>query len=236
MKCIEIEKNLDAFFDGELISSKEIESHLENCGSCQTSFANLQTISCTMKQNFTVSAPPLLGDKVLSAFQNYHDDKRREKVKTKQQTEKIGWFAIPRFAWATFLILFALGMISAFQIGKMSASEISVVMPEVQENKTSEQAEKTSLVKFIEVPVIQEKIVEVPVIKEKIIIKKIYVNGENTFENPRENQQSRENTALNEKKTDNKYLTPIELEGFQPVAKIKAQITKKSEVNINYEK
>lgn len=228
MNCIEIERNLDAFFDGEITSSKEIEAHLENCVSCQTSFANLQTISRAMKQNFAVSAPTLLGDKVMSAFQNYHEAKRREKVEKKQQTKKIGWFAIPRFAWAAILILFALGMISAFQIGKMSASEISVVMPEVQENINSNQIEnelntQKAEMKIVEVPVIREKIVEVPVIREKIFTKTVYVNRteKNTNVLP-----TKEDFALTNKIEDNKYLTRSNLEGFQPVSEMNLRVSK----------
>lgn len=240
MKCIEVEKKLDAFFDNEIVPSKEIEAHLENCVSCQTSFENLQTISRAMKQNFTFSAPPLLGEKVLSAFQNHHEDKRREKVEIKPQTEKIGWFGVPRFAFASALIVFALATISAFQIGRMSVGERIVMMPQVAENKSLANnpaiQENSNAVKIVEVPVIKEKMVEVPVIKEKIVTKKIYIKQESAFEDTDKSNKNEENTALNENKANNEYLTPIELEGFQPVAKIKARITKNSEVNINYEK
>ncbi len=237
MKCIEVEKHLDAFFDGEIVSSKEIEAHLENCVSCRISFENLGAIRRTLKQNFAVSAPSLLGEKVLSAFQNHHEAKRGEK---ERQTEKLGWFGIPRFAFAAALILFTLATISAFQIGRMSVGERIVMMPQVAENKSLANnpaiQENSNAVKIVEVPVIKEKMVEVPVIKEKIVTKKIYIKQESAFEDTDKSNKNEENTALNENKANNEYLTPIELEGFQPVAKIKARITKNSEVNINYEK
>ncbi len=233
MKCIEVEKKLDAFFDGEIVSPQEIESHLENCVSCRTTFENISAVRRTLKQNFKVSAPPLLGENVLSAFQNFHEAKRREKVETKQTTQKIGWFGIPRFAFAAALILFALATITAFQIGRMSASEIVVLMPEVQENsdlnqiKNEADARKTT-VKIVEVPVIREKIVEVPVIREKIVTQTIYVNKN---EKKEQNLPAKEDFALKNKIEDNKYLTRSNLEGFQPVSEMNLRISK--EVNQN---
>lgn len=234
MKCNDVKENLDALLDGEveIFQTEKIENHLENCVSCQTEFKNLQAVSRTLKQNLAVSAPAFLDAKILSEFASFHAAKRAEKPQEKSSKEKIGWFGIPRFAFATALVLFALTTFSAFQIGRMSAGEISLVMPQVQENPAVKQDEKSAAVKIVEVPVIREKIVEVPVIKEKIVTKKIYVNQEKAVENM---DKSKANTALNEKKANNEYLTPIELEGFQPVAKIKARITKKSEVNENYE-
>lgn len=234
MKCNEVKENLDALLDGEaaIFQTEKIENHLENCFSCQTEFKNLQMLSRTLKQNLPVSAPAFLDEKIFSEFENFHAAKRAEKPQEKSSKEKIGWFGIPRFAFAAALVLFTLATISAFQIGRMSASEISLVMPEVQENTAVKQDEKSMPVKIVEVPVIREKIVEVPVIKEKIVTKKIYINQENAVENE---DKSKVSTALNEMKANNEYLTPIELKGFQPVAKIKARITKKSEVNENYE-
>lgn len=231
MKCIEVEKNLDAFFDGEIASSKEIETHLENCVSCRTSFENLDAISNAMKQNFAVSAPLLLGEKVLSAFQNHHEAKRGENVESKPQTEKIGWFGIPRFAFAAAFLLLALGTISAFQIGRMSASEIIVEMPEVEENINSNQIEnelntQKATMKVIEVPVMREKIVEVPVIREKIVTKTVYVNKTEKTTNV---LPTKEDFALTNKIEDNKYLTRSNLEGFQLVSEMNLRVSK--EVN-----
>lgn len=240
MKCIDVEKKLDAFFDGEIVPSKEIETHLENCLSCRTSFENLGAISNAMKQNFVAPAPPLLGEKIFGAFQNHHAHKRLEKVETKQQTEKIGWFGIPRFALAAALVLFTLATISAFQIGRMSVGERIVMMPQMPENNastTAKSAESNSpkdkspvQIRYVEVPVIKEKIVEVPVIKEKIVTRLIYAAKD------KENDGSaiapaKKTSAMKSSVENNGYLTQINLREFQPVAEFSLKINK--EVNEN---
>lgn len=245
MKCINIEQKLNELLDGEIGLSEKatVEKHLESCDSCRNSFANMQIISGNMRQNLAVSAPSLLDEKVMNAFQNFQNEKLAEVPTEKSHTEKIGWFGIPKFAYAAALLLFGLVGITAFQIGKISASEVSIIMPQVQESKVLDNStnadfaenkqpnvENVATTKIIEVPIIKEKIVEVPVIKEKIVTKKIYVEEKNRVENT-----SKENTASNKKEDDNKYLTPFKLDGFQPVAKINPQITKENEENKNYE-
>lgn len=237
MKCIDTKENLDAFVDGEIeISLAEgIKRHLENCAACQAEFKSLQVINGSLKQNLRVSAPAFLDEKVLSAFKAFHEEKRVEKVREETQTEKIGWFGIQRFAFAATLILFALATISAFQIGKMSASEVSIVMPRIEENKalmTAEFAgsnpimdERSIPTKFIEVPIVREKIIKVPVIKEKIVTKTIYADKDK--ENKvRSNVPAKNNLALKNSVKDNEYLTQTNLKGFQPVSDFKLKITK----------
>ncbi len=235
MKCIEVEKNLDAFFDGEISQPKEIAAHLENCVSCQTIFENLGTMRRTLKQNFTVSAPSLLGVNMLSAFQNHHEAKRREKVETKQSTEKVGWFGIPRFAFAAALILFTLGIISAFQIGKMSVGERMVLVPQNQENLLTNESAKDKnpvQIKYVEVPVVQEKIVKVPVVREKIFTRIIYknINVEDTKKNDVKSgfpsSGKAENSAVSSRLKDNRYSTQVNLKNFQIVSDLKPKIIK----------
>ena len=118
----------------------------------------------------------------------------------------------------------------------MSASEVSIVMPQVQENKTSisdefaENVEKSTPAKIVEVPVIQEKIVKVPVIKEKVVIKTVYVNG-NKENEIRSTVPAKNGFALKNSVEDNGYLTQTNLKGFQPVSEFKLKISKKEKEN-----
>ena len=227
MKCINIQENLDALLDGEVEISKkrEIENHLETCASCQKEFEYLQAFSQSLKRNLAVSAPPFLDAKVFKQFDDFH----KEKASEKPRKEKIGWFGIPRFAFAAAFLLLALGMFSAFQIGKLSASEVVVAMPEVRENRNLEgkdlasKDEKTEVVKIVEVPVIKEKIVEVPVIKEKIVTKTVYINRDKKNE-IRPNSPSKNNMALKNSVKDNGYFTQTSLKDFQPVSEFKLRI------------
>lgn len=223
MKCINVEENFDALLDGEVsfLQKREIEKHLENCVSCQTEYENLQAIGGILKQNLAISAPSFLDEKVFSEFKNFHPEKSPK--------EKIGWFGIPRFAFTTAMILFVLATISAFQIGRMSASEISIVMPEVQENKTSNREKQTSI-KIVEVPVFREKIVEVPVIREKIVTKTIYVNR-NKEKETQPNVSAKNNFTLKSSVENNGYLTQTNLKDFQPVSEFKIKISKEEKEN-----
>lgn len=224
MKCADIKENLDAFADGEVgfTEEKKIENHLENCLSCKTEFANLQALGKSVKEILRVSAPASLDEKVLNDFQNFHDKKQTETSETK----KIGWFGIPRFAFAAGAVLFFLATISAFQIGRMSAGEISIVMPQVQEEQISppvkpddQTPEKNPApVKIVEVPVIKEKIVQIPVIKTKTV----YVVKENKPDNrPNTNDLAMKNSIEN-----NGYLTQTNLKDFQPVSEFKLKVSK----------
>lgn len=229
MKCIDVKENLDAFLDAEIETSrkKKIESHLEDCLLCRTEFESLQTVGDSLRQNLFAAAPPALDDKILSAFENFHSQKRN--VRAAEKREKIGWFGIPRFAFAAALALFALTAVSAFQIGRMSAGEISIVLPQEQEIRVLpdvEQAkdEKIAPVKIVEVPVIKEKIVEVPVIKTRTI----YVEKENKSV---PNAPAKDNFALKSSIEKNGYLTKTDLKDFQPVSEFKLKINKEDKLN-----
>lgn len=230
MKCINVKENLDALLDGEVevLQKREIENHLETCVSCQAEFENLQAISGILKRNSIISAPPFLDEKVFSQFDEFHAAKPKEKP----QKEKIGWFAIPHFAFAAAFLLFALGIVSAFQIGKMSASEISVVMPEIQESKNSvassnsdfaeNKESKAETTKIIEVPTIKEKIVKVPVIKEKIVTRIVYkekdkaIGKENNFSSNIPNK---------------KNIAQAEIDKYRIVSELKPRIIKTGDNN-----
>ncbi|MEO6590658.1 MAG: zf-HC2 domain-containing protein [Pyrinomonadaceae bacterium] len=232
MKCLDVKENLNTFFDDEIesIQKRRIENHLKECVSCQAEVRNLQSVSRALKGNLQIFAPLFLDEKVMNAFQTFHDKKRVEKI----ETNKIGWFGIPRFAFAAASILFVLGMFSAFQIGKMSAGEISVVMPQVQENqnlpiiKSSEneaaQDEKNVPVKIVETLVIREKIVKVPIIKTRTIT----VEKENKTA---QNMPAKDDLALKSSVVNNGYLTRTNLTNFQPVSELNLKINKEEKQN-----
>ncbi len=242
MKCTEVKQNLDAFFDGEIFSTQKdlIETHLENCGFCQTEFENLQSVRNVLKQSLPVSASAVLDERVMSAFQLFHNKQRASKVEEKTKTEKIGWFAVPRFVFASALVLFALATISAFQLGRMSADVASVKVPQIKEKNdlttsefagnNSEKEQDANQIKIVEVPVIREKIVKVPVIEEKIVIKTIYVTKDEENKS-RMNLSENNSLALKNSVENNGYLTQTDLKGFQPVSEINLKISKEVDNN-----
>lgn len=247
MKCIDVKENIDALLDGELETpqKRKIESHLESCAFCRTEFEHLSAVGTILKSATAISIPPTLDEKVLTAFRDLSDEKHCAKIGKFTETKKAGWFGIPRFAFAAALLLFALGITSAFQLGKMSGGEISVLMPEVQITDNSFDRSKADFaeniqpnnendapLKPVEVPVIREKIVKVPVYTEKIVTRTVYKKAETKTEGnfPQENFSSRnrqpKESKLSSRLKDNRYSTQLNLEGFQIIRELKPQIIK----------
>jgi hypothetical protein len=114
----------------------------------------------------------------------------------------------------------------------MPTTETANLPPQASEMRlpsksADEYANKTSgeqIVKFI----------EVPVVKEKVITRVIYVNKQPSKETLIKTDSSKSkahSVALNSSVNDNRYLTQINLKQFQPVAEMKVKITKKDENN-----
>lgn len=242
MDCINSKENLSEFLDGEMTSteSAEIKKHLETCFSCRENCENMRTVGEIVRRNFTISAPPLLDKKIMDAFQNFHSPKAVEKPK--ESKEKIGWFGFSPLAFAAASVLFILSIAAAFQIGRMSTVKADVptheaieniVLKPNEKNISDQDDEKIQTTKIVEVPVIRERLVKVPVIREKVVTKRIYINAENRSKNTNDNLPSEEKDVAGD--TKNKYLTPLELKDFQPIAKAKVKITKNKKEGENDE-
>jgi hypothetical protein len=232
---MEVKENIDALLlDGGISFSEkeEIASHLEACVSCRQEFKDFQAISKTIKQTFPIAAPAFLDDKVFNAFQNHHHKKDISEVAT------IGWFGIPKLAYATAFLLLALFSGFAFQLGRMSANgqteSISSSFKDIQNVVREDFNEKSTLdkndkqfveTKIVEVPVIKEKIIKVPVIKEKIITRTVYLTRDSSSKLAKKNN----NLTLNNSIKDGEFLTQTNLKGFQPVAEIKPKVSKEEE-------
>lgn len=228
MKCIDVKENLGAFIDDEVGISPvgEIEEHMASCVSCRTEGENLRTVSQGIRQIPRISAPAMLDRKVILAYQAFHDAKQRTVGAAEKPT--VGWFGIPRFVFAATLAFVVLTAVSAYQIGRISASENAVAARQTQGEQSLPATDfaNNNPAKIVEVPVIQEKIVRVPVTTEKIITKTIFV------EKKRENTVPKKNTlALKSSVENNGYLTTTNLKGFQPVSELKVTISKKENGN-----
>ena len=107
----------------------------------------------------------------------------------------------------------------------------SLTANQIAENNQTKD-ENPSLVKIVEVPVIQEKIIEIPVYKEKIVTRIIYKNGDRkTVNNAGKNDSvspvgASNNSILSSRLRDNRYSTQVNLSGFQLVSELKPQIIK----------
>lgn len=224
MKCIDVNALLTGGQDVSHVL--EIEKHLETCILCQAELKNVKAIGKTLKRALAISAPIHLDEKIMGAFKEFHSAKEPEKLDSEKE-EKSRWFGVPRFAFGTAVILFTLATVAAFQIGKMSASDVSVLMPQLQENKIDEFAQITPVSDEKSVPT---EIVEVPVIREKIVIRKVYITrGKEKAHRP--NLGAKSGLVLKNSVAENGYLTQTNLKGFQPVSEFKVRISKKEKGN-----
>lgn len=233
MKCTEVKENLDVLLDGEIGFSKRENtlSHLGNCESCKAEFESLQIIGRTMKRTLPITAPAVLDAKVFNAFVDHLA--RKQTVQSEEKREKVGWFGIPRFAFAGAFVLLALVSVLAFQLGKITASDVQISNLDVAETGKKENAlaqnkaaENPAEVKIIEIPVVREKVVKVPVIKEKIVTRTVYVEKKPTTQL---RISDRSDSALNNSINEKEFLTQTNLKDFQPVAELKPKILKKEE-------
>ena len=241
MKCIQVRENLEAFADDEIgfAERENIASHLANCESCSSEFEGLKSIGKAMKNTLPVSASASLDAKVFEAFENHNAGATAIAAEEKQ--EKIGWFGIPKLAFAVALLLLAMFSGFAFQLGRMSVGNAQENIAEkdkkaidVTKSKSSEfvatnkddskEKEQQVVTKIVEVPVVKEKIVKVPVVKEKIITRTIYVDRNRKVNKP--SLSGKDNLALNNSVKDGEFLTVTNLKDFQPVSKIKPKIIK----------
>ncbi|MEZ5427204.1 MAG: zf-HC2 domain-containing protein [Pyrinomonadaceae bacterium] len=234
MNCIETEKEFDALIDGELDPrlSREVEAHLEACVDCRTDFENLALISRTVKRTPAVAAPAGLDERVFRAFDAIHREKRPEPAETIRPAAKSFWFGIPRLVFASALVLFALSIISAFQLGRMSVG--GKADPADKNTAQSEKKATPPAERIVEVPVIREKIVEVPVVREKVITRTVFLEKRAEKEEPKktDNRPSvQKDLALKSSVAENGYLTQTDLSGFRPVSDVKTNIIKRNEEN-----
>jgi len=240
MKCVELEKQIDSFIDDELSPSlrNKVEFHLKECRLCGETLKRLQALRGILRKDISVSASSQLDGHVMEAFSRQH----AEKGQTKWWAVLAGQVVIPKPAAALALLMFAVFTGLAFQLGKMAATDIRSVLPITetvnQSPATSEpnlpsESVKESEDKTVNASVI--KFIEVPVIKEKIVTRVVYVNKplKETDSKVRSAKSKPGSFALNSSVNENRFSTQVNLKEFQPVAEMKTQIIKKDE---NYEK
>jgi hypothetical protein len=239
MKCAEFEKQIDFFIDDELGSSlaNDVELHMKECPACKKTSESLQTLRKLIRKDISVSSSSQLDGRVLEAFSRHHENKQKKNWRA----FVFGQIVIPRPAFALALLIFTVLTGLAFQVGKMTAKDVGTKTPiaetanlspqmsekNVSPNFVKESENKTSAAQVI-------KFIEVPVVKEKIITRYVFVNKQATKENTIKAGSAKlkpNNFPLNSSVNENRYLTQVDLKQFQPVAEMKVKITKKDENN-----
>ncbi len=220
MNCNETKENIEALLDDELDEAQKdaIEHHLWVCPDCRDLRERMSSLSSLLKVSQSDLPSAELDKRVMKSFRNHHASRH------------IWWghmifgaLVIPKPAFAVGLLLALAGLWTAFQIGKISSSTISMASPSIQtviEIPVEAPAEKTILT----------VIVEVPVVKEKIVTRTVFVREQKSNKNEKNktSADSRQNNLPLYSSTvaDNGYFTDVSLKGFEPSAEISAKIIK----------
>lgn len=236
MKCFEIEKHIDLLLDEELdsLQKQELKAHLSVCDDCRAELNLRQKTQSLLKIQPSILPASDFDKRMMQVFE--------AKLKAKPEKEK-SWFAaffsIPKPAFAFGLILFAFGLGLAFLFGRFSVSSPPQIVATSPVNTNSEP--KKDEPKMPELNPKQEdlasdsktrtiiKYVQVFVVKEKIVERIVYVNKPNQ-------KKGIENIDIKNPptiaKTDN-IASQFNLKDLQPVANVTYKIIRKGENNEN---
>jgi len=239
MNCQEVRLRLEAFHDraADAELSSRIAEHLEGCSSCDGALAQLRALRTLLLKSSIPAPSATLARGLMEAFHQEH----------KQTAKTIPWWrkafgssiTVPAPALAAAMIVIAIGIAAANIIGRNAA--IASLSDATSAVSTSVPPPPSISPEIIE----RTKFVEVPVVEERVVTKVIYVERENKniqteklkssdSKQKSPNNKGRENsemqTAANPdlkmsgEVAENGYFTRTDLSGFRPESVIKAKI------------
>jgi hypothetical protein len=244
MKCIEVEKQIYSLLDGEVsfVNREKVEHHLKECQLCGQIHEKLRAVDELLMKSVPVPDPKRMDESVMNAF--YLRQGKKQEIR-----ENVYWWTalsklnlIPKTAMALAALLFVVSVGLAFQLGRITATDIQVGLPQIEQisqqalkenNVFTSHVETASNIKN-EVPV--TKFIRIPVIKEKIVNRVVYVHKPQKIE--RENSipsvmSDRNNLALKNSMRKNEFLTEANLKGLQVISDSKTRIIKRGETDEN---
>ncbi|MBX7169909.1 MAG: zf-HC2 domain-containing protein [Pyrinomonadaceae bacterium] len=232
MKCIEIENLIDLLLDGEAsqLQKQDLKAHLAICPECQTEFEARRQTQGLLQIQPKILPTSDFDNQMLKVFEN--------KLKTKPSANTnwfVNLFAFPKLKFAATAALFMAGIALAFLFGRLSVSsspQIVVSQGEIMSQPTEKvtatptqkdevgttKPEIKTVIKYVNVPVVQEKIVEKSIFRE--IQKK---------EVPQTNKEILANSA--NEKSQEEIAKQFNLRDLQPVANVTYTIIRKGENN-----
>jgi hypothetical protein len=217
MKCIENKKNIEALLDNELDDALRdaVEDHFQVCPVCRESKEQASSLSTLLQMSQIPLPSTALDRRIMKSFRRQH-----ESVPVWRRFI-LGTFAVPKPAFAALLILAMAGFWTAFQVGKIYSTSISI----------SEQLGETTKapIPMPEQTEVQTVVVEVPIIKEKIVTRTIYLRQPKINKNEKSkflDVLPQTDLPLSSVVANNGYFTDVSLKGFQPSAEINAKIIK----------
>jgi hypothetical protein len=130
MNCAEVKQNFEAAFDGAVNPEQEraVMLHIDKCPSCKAAWDEMQALRSALHTSVITRPSVSLDERVMSAFAQAHG--RRESIVRPWWRSLFGGaISIPKPAFAVLLAAFALALVTALQIGRMTAPRISLEPP-----------------------------------------------------------------------------------------------------------
>jgi hypothetical protein len=231
MKCFEVKNFFQPLLDNEIKLAEwhEIKTHLDVCNFCRADFEYLKTTQKLLKKQPQILPTISFDNQVLQNFEN---------LQSAKQKSRKSWFTglilIPKPALAFGVFALALGL--TFLLGRMSVTSLPQII--VKQQSANSELKKDE----IKLPIVNSvkdeitaspaiktviKYVEVPVVKEKIVERIVYLN--------KPDQKNRiENINIKNPSTIAKrgnIASQFNLKDLQPVADVTYKIIRKGENN-----
>jgi hypothetical protein len=244
MKCIEVENQIYSLLDGEVnsINREKVEHHLKECRLCGQIHEKLRAVDELLMKSVPVPDPKRMDESVMNAFYLRQDKKQKIRENVYWWTALSKLKLIPKTAMALAALLFVVSVGLAFQLGRITATDIQVALPQTEQTSQQALKENNLLASHVEiasnikneVPV--TKFIRIPVIKEKIVNRVVYVHKPQKIE--RENSipsvmSDINNLSLKNSMRKNEFLTEANLKGLQVISDSKPRIIKRGESDEN---
>jgi hypothetical protein len=233
MKCIEAGQNIQLLIDDNLErrNEQQLKAHLAGCEACAQELETLKLMKGLLSIQPQILPKTEFDQRMLAAFK----DQTIFEPKA-EPNWLIALFAISKPAIAFALALFVLGCGLSFLFGRMSVSSFPQLTVSDTENKQTQPT--TTQIKSPDIsasePAVNPEIktvtkyVNVPLIKEKIVRQIVYVNG------PHQNiigSKSVKATASVNSARRQDMAKRLNLKDLQPIANVTYKIIRKGENN-----
>jgi anti-sigma factor RsiW len=238
MNCEKVNVLIEALHDGALDTNEKagMEEHLTGCFSCRKKRERLSALSALIQKSSVPEPSASLEQNLLQAFSTHHEKPAKSPVWWRQIFA--GSVSIPKPVFAAALIAVAVIVTAANLIGRNAANTLNA--------KTNFPAQVPVISAPLASPEVieQTRFVEVPVVKERIVTRVVYVEQKGRAAgNPAQNRTliaarkelRRSEPISNPKETsltmngsvaENGYFTRIDLTGFRPTKGMNARVVR----------
>jgi len=235
MKCPETKNNILQLLDDETgqVEKRKLEAHVADCSTCSFEMKNWVAMSKLLKQQPEVLPQAKFDNRMLKAFQAEANGNENQ-----NDGAFVGFLGISKTALAFGALAILLATVFGFGLGRASIS-FTPSLPTIAETKTAIKINPSSKTRTQIEGRQEEKIssnepeirtltkyIEVPVVKEKVTIKKIYISSKT----PKKNVATLVKNRKMQKSADTKKIAEqFNLKDMEPLETLKYKIIRKGD-------